>query len=1173
MFYAAFLALVFSFSAADLGAQTEEEPAPGLPGPADSGPAAPGSVVPDSADSGPEAGEDAGETAESPEAAGLTEEKILGMDIRTSTLQELAAWCRELGLSEGGGREELAARLRAHYRLEGASDAAGASRFLIIESARSTEYFTLETVDEEYARLRGNVIISLKEENATHRIQAQEILYNRTRNQVTARGTVSYVKEEGDTVETFRGDTITVNLDSWATMLTDGISERGLSGENTTYRFEGNVISRSEEEVTILEKASITNASAKNSYWSLNASKLWLLPGSDFALANAVLKVGEIPVFYIPFFYYPADEIIFHPVLGYRSREGNFIQTTTYILGRPKPEDLKESSLTKILGSGTGMEKEQHGIFLRSTGKKAVNPSETSLKALIDVYANLGAYFGLEMKIPGIGVLKNFELSAGLGRTRDIKAANFAGGGAFIGGASYTPYPRLDGESDWNSSQLFSWHIPLRYRFRTAGSLSGKAGDLSWEMPYYSDPFVDRDFLNRSESMDWFRIIQEGAALNEASATTELSSYEWRLSGKPAFKTPSFLSPYVNTISFSNFYSALMFTRRESEEYKALANNYSPSRWFYFPDKFTLYSLGFSIGGTPLRLGKSAGNSAGSAAAPGSPQQAEDPFKDIGTLRPPWEGPATPDSRRTAAGPDLTPPALGQRFDLGGTGGPLFSIDYRLEPATISELQYMTGRDPQTSRPHWAEARDINWNDISSVLSTVRGGASTTLSLNDTGGFYSNTFRLRSSGAYQNYFYVNKDAGEFGTSGEVRNTLNRIYNATFFTTNYDYAGTIKPLYRNEIFKNSSFSYSFGGLVAKSVFDPGSLPASGTSVTTQTMWDAQPRWNIEYGAWDKEHMDSHQLSTILDANVMDKTQNFTLTLALPPRDSSLAGNLITRIWIGEFQAEMRVLEPWAEEKRKLDPFRFTGTLRFGSLGSLKQYVVYDMEKKEYSTLTSNLSLWGFSVNYTAVNSVPYEFVQGTGWRQSGDARLHSQDLRFGFAKNLPTRPFRDQRLSLSYNVNSSLLIDLQRYTYSRFDIRMGFTFGFKELLDLSFSVVSDNSVVYRYLRNIPGMELPIATSGESNFFKDLLNSFRFDNKQLREESGFKLKSLNLNATHYMGDWNATLGIALAPYLQQPSASGGVPSYQFNTQVSFVIQWLPISEIKSEFTVDKDQWVFK
>jgi hypothetical protein len=237
------------------------------------------------------------------------------------------------------------------------------------------------------------------------------------------------------------------------------------------------------------------------------------------------------------------------------------------------------------------------------------------------------------------------------------------------------------------------------------------------------------------------------------------------------------------------------------------------------------------------------------------------------------------------------------------------------------------------------------------------------------------------------------------------------------------------------------------------------------------------------------------------------------------------------------------------------------------------VVYDPEKNEYTTLVSTLNFWGFSAKYTAVHGIPYEFVLGTGWGQpaGGDAKLHSQDLRFGFTKSLPARKFWDDRLSLAAHTTSSLLIDLQRYTYSKFDITMGLTLGISDFLDLSLSATSENALVYRYLRQLPGFDLPVPAAGESNMFIDLLDSFRFDDEQLRTESGFKLKSFKLDATHHMGDWNAILGITLAPYLEP--GSGGLPHYQFNTLVSFTVQWLPISEIKSEITVDKDQWVFK
>jgi lipopolysaccharide assembly outer membrane protein LptD (OstA) len=1089
------------------------------------------------------------------EEEGLTEAKVIDMDIRTSTLPELAAWCRSLGLSEGGGKDELAGRLRDYYNLEtpapSSAEAGEKARSIIIESARSTEYFTLDIVDEEYARLRGDVIVSLKEGDATHRISAQEILYNRTRNQITARGNVSYIKEENDTIETFKGESISVNLDSWATLMMGGISERALTGEETTYRFAGTVISRSEEEVTILKNAEITNASTKNSFWSMTATKLWLLPGSDFALQNIVLKVGEVPIFYFPFFYYPADEVIFHPVLGYRSREGNFIQTTTYILGRPRSEDMKESSLTKILGSGADMERERQGIFLRSTGKKVTNPNDISLKILFDMYSNLGGYLGTELRTPSKGILGSINLSAGMGLTRDIMPIE----------GGYTPYPRSDETSDWNRSQFLSFNIPLRYRFITSGSISGKVGSLSWEFPYYSDPYVDRDFLNRAESMDWFRIIQEGAALNEEVTSSSLSSYSWRLNGRFNIAPPKSFAPYLTTLTFSNFSSTLLFNIRQSEQYKA--TTYSPSSQFYYPEKFTIYSLGFGLGGTPLTLGNT--TQTGQAEAP-----PDDPLKDIGLPRAPWEEREKAAARQSQATglETLVPPALTQRFDITHSGGPQFTIDYRINPVAESELQFRTQR--------WKETEDVKWSDVSSVLSTVRGDMNTSFTLSHPQGLYTTSFKLNGSGSYQDYFHANRDAEEFGTAPLTIGALTRIYSATFFNTSYEYSGAVRPLYQSQVWGNTNLSYSLRGLLAKSTFDPESLPV--TLITPEEVWDASPRWDIEYGAWDKEHLDTHQLSANLAANVMDKIQTFTLSTDLPPRDPTLAGNLTTRIWISEFNANMRIQEPWKEDERKLEPLYFTGTFRFGDLGSLQQYMAYDIEKNEYTTLRTTFSFWGFSAGFTAVHGVPYKFnyqnsvVTGPdGWVQQGDAQLHPQSLNFGFVKAIPLKQFWQDRFSFTFNTNSSLSIDLQRYTYSRFNTSFGITLGIKNFLDLTLSANSENAVIYRYLRNMPGFDLPIATSGEANVFKDLLNSFRFDDEQLRTASGFKLRSFSLNAAHYMGDWNATLGITLSPYLENPT--GTRPYYKFNTQIAFLVQWLPISEIKTDITIDKDQWVFK
>jgi hypothetical protein len=101
--------------------------------------------------------------------------------------------------------------------------------------------------------------------------------------------------------------------------------------------------------------------------------------------------------------------------------------------------------------------------------------------------------------------------------------------------------------------------------------------------------------------------------------------------------------------------------------------------------------------------------------------------------------------------------------------------------------------------------------------------------------------------------------------------------------------------------------------------------------------------------------------------------------------------------------------------------------------------------------------------------------------------------------------------------------------------------------------------------VPG-DLPVI--GETNILKDLLNSFRFDDEQLRQASGFKLKSFNLSLLHHLGDWNAKLNMTLSPYLPTNERE-----YKFNTEIAFVVQWLPISEIKTEIIHNKDKFEFK
>jgi lipopolysaccharide assembly outer membrane protein LptD (OstA) len=1048
----------------------------------------------------------------------------------------------------------LADRLRNHYGLpsdvnrNAVSVAVSGKKTIIIESARSTEYFTLDAVNEEYARLKGGVVVSLKDGEANYRIKAEEILFNRTRNIITASGGVEFLKEEGDAKETFRGERITVDLDNWASIFMDSVSERSSGSDGNVFRFSGSLITRSDEKATILTNAEVTNGSESESFWSINASKLWLLPGNDWAFLNAVLKVGEIPVLWLPFFFYAADEIIFHPVFGYRSREGNFVQTTTYLFGRPKPKTSSEaSSITNIMGNNPDDEKEQHGIFLRSTGKKSKDPNDARLSFIFDSYANLGLYTGTEFTLPAKGALRSLNLSGGLGFTRNI----------YNEGGTYTPFVHNDGASEWNTSRLFSGTVPFRYRLNSDFSFTLPGGSLSLAFPFYSDVYVNRDFMNRAEEMDWFNMIKQGSSTetDTETETTEytLGYYDWRLSGSfnPRLE---FLSPFISSLSISNISSTLAFRHRDSR-YRA-STDVSPDKTFYYPDKFTMLSLGAAVQGTLLSLGENK-----AAAADTSPETVEpsDLFKGLGTPYPPWKEQESEAEQNAGDLPqEIKPPALGTKFEIPFVGGPRFTVDYRLAPSGASEMQF------RSSETNWPDAREIDWSETSSILNTVKADSNLGFTLqSQENALYTFGMRASGNGAWQDYSMMNTEAEEFDTVAERNAALRRNYSATYFTTSGETSLTIKPFFWNTVFANTSFQYSLRGLLAKSVFKDKVLAA------TEEIGD--PDYEIEYADWIADKIETHTAKATISASIMDNSQDLSISLDLPPKDISLNNSATMRIWISETSFSERITEPFDDEKRLFLPMTFAETLRFAPNYTFSQNVVYDPELDDFTSLNSSLRLNYFRLAYTMSRYRPYELTnQGWAVKPGADEAFSPMEFRMEYSLGFVRQKLWKDRLSFNINVSSSLSIDLQRYTYSKFLFNLGFTLGITKFLDISFTTSSENAVVFRYIQDLPFFDLEQEIPGEKNILVDLLNSFRFDDESLRRASGFKLKSFGLSLTHHLGDWNAKLNLKLSPYLDSTVSP---PSYRFNNEVSFIVQWIPISEAKTEITYNKDVFEIK
>jgi hypothetical protein len=1054
---------------------------------------------------------------------GMSEAEIFERDIATSSMAELADWCRSLGLSEGGTKEELASRLRSYYRIErpvpgpSGKTAKGASDeeknlIITINSARTTEYVTLETVNEEYVRLKGNVSVSLEDDDVLHVLNADEILYNRTRNFMSASGKVEYTRTEGDTIEIFKGEGLTVNLDTWATVFMKGSSERSVSEGTSAYRFSGEVISRSGEDSTVLKKAEISNANDE-AYWSIAASKLWLLPGSDWAVFNAVLKVGEIPVLYLPYFYYPADEIVFHPVFGYRSREGTFLQTTTYLIGRPKAQNSsEESSITSIMGGGADMEKKLEGVFLRSTGRKVRDENEARLSLHADAYTNLGFYIGSELELPASGSFGARNFSGGIGISRDIVQV----------GPTYTPFPRsYEGTSRWQGSNLLFLDVPFRYRFLSDGSVSGKGravsqASFSWNIPFYSDPYVNNDFLDRSEDSDIFTLLMNNRTQDTTLSNDVLGSYEWKVDGKVNFDMSS-ISPYISELQIPSVSSSLAFNTKQTTPQRTVPDgtlSNPPDVSFFYPQKLTLFSISANVSGTPMTLG-----------APDSllrQNGAEENFPGFKDIIPPW-GEKT-EQFREIPNEELRPPEISRTSVTRVLEGQKLVLDYQINPSGASELQF--------DAANWHERNDIEW-DFVSQLYTVRADGNLGLTLSENRDIYTTSLRLYGTSSWQDYSFIDLPAAEAKTLLEQAHSINKI------SSSAEYNFTLRPFYGNEVWSATNFQYTL------------------RSILTQTQYDrANDSWTWVNGSWNREDIEIHRVQANFSAEIMEKTQSLLLSADLPPEESTISGDATLRAWISETNARSMVRKPF--EDPFYEPVYLTETFRFHDKVSLRQYAVYTPELSDWTTLTTSLSFWDLTASFTATRSKSYvlDTSPGTsGWReQSGEERLNLQELKINYNKSVSSDT--NKKLSMGFKIDSGLTFDLQRYTYSKFTFSLNVNTLINNFLEVSLTSYSENSETYRYFIDHSDVGLP-----KKDVLEDLLDSFKFGNTQKRQNSGFKLKSFKLDLIHHLGDWDATLGVQLSP--EQDTAS---KQYRFNTVISFLIQWKPIKEFKTAIDFD-------
>lgn len=1101
-------------------------------------------------------------TASGPEAlAGMSEleRKTLALDIAVSSYYELRDMAERYGLSAEGSSEDIRARLYGYFGLEAPRNPSPES-VVTIESASSFQSFSVENTTDRLMRLEGPLTLTMTTNDGfTHRITADEIVFNRDRNIVQADGSIHYTREGNGRSDEFWGDSLLVDLNTYSGVFLDGsyILEPASSGQRTlSFRFD-KLLKRTPE-LTVLDSARVTACDEVPPHYFIKARKVWLFENGDWAFSNATLYVGTVPVLWLPFFYYPSDELLFHPVFGYRSREGTFVQTTTYLLGEKKQNTETSSSLS-LFGGNDNAAKKAEGIFLRRTQQDTAKENaqgsaspRSSLTLLADIYSSLGAYVGVAGSFP-FSRTTSLDFSLGLAVSRSLFLESNGYYSPFDASNSYA--------SIWNSSNLLGLSLPFRFGASASYKYQKRTGttnvSVAVEFPLYSDPFFEQDFNRRSESttlLSSFGATSPSISKRSSMTQSIQASLSWSVPGSAS-------EALLSNFSLSKLTSQLTWktktqptTGLSTSQRRILAVD--PQREFFYPDSFRPIDTSFSVSGTIFSFDSGARKER----------------KERGGAQ--GEMPAAQDATEPAPSGSL--PGQGET-DTTAAAGTVVATE-TTGTAGITEAAAAAERDFShlTFKIKWASGgslsledkfRSTSWRypeDVDGALSYFLFGWRGNARISSTTNFADDLLVLQTTTGFTSQDQLRPYLYDERTSPTTVHPY-RLSDYAYKSSVLDASAalSLSPFSSSSILSKSSLQYSIGGTVFKNKY----VGLSGTGV------DASPVYASTWIGWDSEMISAHSLTASL-AFALGKggSQRLSFSGDLPPLlEKYTASYSLDEKYI---HTNIQGIVSRASEDSELTPSSLTARIEGGGkpYPTLSQDFSWDFDAGAPLASSTALSYGWAKAGYTMKKSKGYVFSDGL-WSTDGTEYFRPYELSFslspetGAASNLETtKAAENQSLKLRASSKLEYSQNLVRFTESTLSASFDLSLASAQGTSISFASVSANKSAWRYW---PGL-FPVTASFDPNdYYKNILTDLAdslsvWDTAALRKGL-FKLQSLNLTLAQDLHDWNLAAALGMTPMLVTPDI--GRPYYQLDFSFSLSVTWKDIPEIKTSLTYEE------
>ncbi len=1128
------------------------------------------------------------------------ERSALPLDISVSSFGELVDHARRLGLPDTGTAAQLRSRLYSFYGIAPPEPAAG-NLVIRIERADAASLLPIEGLERRIVRISGGVVLRVTEPGgAAHEIRANSIEYDRENNAVSASGGVRLTRTIDGAVSIFSGETVVADLDDWTGVFLDGSVTipspggtegagpiAGIGGSDGAISIAAESVVKRSGDVLIVSRGRLASGIDPDPHYSIRAGKVWLLGNGDWAVSDAALFVGSIPVLWLPFFYYPNEEIFFHPVLGSRSREGRYLQTTTWLIGEREKTGSAGSFLDFREGGDT-YRTQVEGLFFRRRKGTAPDPQGEAgsaspeaakdpsfLKLMIDLYSNLGGFAGVQGAVAENGERPWLSFTTGLGVSRSL---------FFTENGAYSPYVSQSGwKSVWNRARLGALELPFRFGIELQADRPFPLGSARMrvraDIPFYSDPYFAEDFLGRSDTMDWLKLLSDDPADTVRPSVKSGLVQSIGLSGdysRPAAGGRPGLS--VSLTQFAgkaNWYSRTALPLPEQSSGQTYLDAADPGRTFFYPDTLRFIDVAGVVRGTL------AGRKPGAVSVAGARSDGLRP-------RTPWfeESSVTAGTPGTTARDDATPgrspgedgagaggegassPESGKAVEEGtidplsvrafrkpplaarravtaepGATGQESSLEWRIAPAFFFEDKFASDR--------WRRPEDIDWSLYYSLLSyRVTGSINARASL--FGGAGTLTAGLGTLVQNQVRPYLNDPRADTTTVHPL--VLSDYgYRTTRITGT---AGLVlSPLSGSRLFSQSTLSYSLSSNVLTRKFTGMSGPGLSGEPVYETTW----------AGWNAQGFGSHSASVSLVAKPAGMTQQIVLSANLPPLGESYGLQVNLGLEAIKFTGRAGLKRSNVGEPLVAEPVSanvsFTGPGKF----RVDSTFVYNPLLGTPDSSLSTVSLHPFGASLLFRYGSGYYIGPSSTWIADGTRTFRPESFSFAFTPAFTSRE--GDAIAWSVDASARLEQNLVRFSESTLLLSATTKIGIGKGFSLSFSGTSRNASVWRYYAGLfpPSGSFDPSAYGKS-IVTDVLESLSIWDPAALRRSLLKLQNLTFSLDRSLQNWDLALSVTGAPLLVKPE--GARHYYTMDFSLSFSVKWKDIPEISSSVLADSE-----